>query len=281
MRTLTIKRAKKYVGWMTSAKIYIEDPISGDTVINSVPCRKLGNIKNGEEKSFTIGNEAARVFAAADRFSKNISNDLYELPAGEDDIYLTGANRYNLTNGNIFVFDNNTSEEALLNRKKSKKKYLILLAVAAVIGFIFGFASVFFGSEPVAETFTCDEMSIVLTDEFIETSADGYDAIYSSGDVVVLVMKEDFAVLEGLEDYSTEEYCKLVLENGSKSDAEITTKDGISYFTYQDEDIEYNYEAFAYKTDKSFWLIQFSTDIENMETYDEQIDLWVNSITFE
>ena len=50
MRTLTIKRAKSFVACLAKMKVYVEDPTSREIVINNVPCRKLGDLKNGEEK---------------------------------------------------------------------------------------------------------------------------------------------------------------------------------------------------------------------------------------
>lgn len=53
MRLLTMKRAKRYVACLVKMKVFIEDP-TGDTMINGTPCRKLGELKNGEEKAFEI-----------------------------------------------------------------------------------------------------------------------------------------------------------------------------------------------------------------------------------
>ena len=60
MRKLTIKRAKSFVASLTKVKVYIEDQLSNELTINNVPCRKLGNIKNGEEAAvclFTVLSE--------------------------------------------------------------------------------------------------------------------------------------------------------------------------------------------------------------------------------
>ena len=52
MRNLTIKRTKSFVASLVKMKIYIEDPTSDEIVINNVRCRKIGDLKNGEEKPF-------------------------------------------------------------------------------------------------------------------------------------------------------------------------------------------------------------------------------------
>ncbi len=284
MRTLTIKRAKKYVAWMSKTKIYIEDPISGDTTIGGVPCRKLGELKNGSEKSFPIGNEAARVFTICDKLSKSFCNEFYPIPAGEEDVYLTGQHRYNLATGNAFVFDDNYSPEVLSNRKKNKKKGLVILVIAAIIGFISGFFSVseLFGTTD--KSFTAEEMSITLTTEFFSLDKENFDGIFTSEDVVVLVSKDSVAEYEFLEDKTLEEYGSIVSESTEQSYSELKKEDGLTYFSYTTEIADsgdvYDYKAYIFKTDDAFWLVQFATLTEDTEAYAEQIRQWAGTISF-
>ena len=95
MRNLTIKRTKSFVACLAKIRIYIEDPTANEISINNTPCRKLGELKNGEEKTFQIPNEAVKVFVIADKLSRNICNEYYQIPEGEDDISLSGKNKYN------------------------------------------------------------------------------------------------------------------------------------------------------------------------------------------
>jgi hypothetical protein len=48
MRKLTVKREKKYVASLSRVNLYLQDTSSVDTFINGVPCRHLGDLKNGE-----------------------------------------------------------------------------------------------------------------------------------------------------------------------------------------------------------------------------------------
>ncbi len=50
MRNLTILRRKKAAAALGKMKVYIEDPFSNELDIKDVPCRKLGELKNGVEK---------------------------------------------------------------------------------------------------------------------------------------------------------------------------------------------------------------------------------------
>ena len=139
MRKLTIKREKSFVACMGKFKVYIEDPTANDMKIKGVNCRKLGDLKNGEEKSFEIGESAARVFLIADSLSKGYCNEFYRLSEGDGDVYLTGKCHFNPAAGNAFRFDGVNDPEVLANRKKATQKGIIVLVVACIVGFVVGF----------------------------------------------------------------------------------------------------------------------------------------------
>ena len=140
MRKLTIKRTKTFVACIAKMKVYVEDHSASELTISDVPCRKLGELKNGEEKTFEIGNEAVKIFVIADQLSKDYCNDMYELPEGEEDVVLTGKNRFNMATGNAFRFDNNNSHAVNANRERGMGKGMIVLIIAIVVGAIIGFA---------------------------------------------------------------------------------------------------------------------------------------------
>lgn len=128
MRNLTMERVKSFVGSLAKMKVYIEDPFSNELVINNVPCRKLGELKNGETQTFEIGEEAAKVFVIADKISRNFCNDYYEIPAGQENVFLSGKNKFNLATGNAFRFDNNENTHTLGNRRVTPLKNTPVLA---------------------------------------------------------------------------------------------------------------------------------------------------------
>ena len=71
MRNLTIKREKSFVGSLAKMKVYIEDPTSNEISINDIPCRKIGDLKNGEEKTFQIDEQEVKIYVIGDKLSKN------------------------------------------------------------------------------------------------------------------------------------------------------------------------------------------------------------------
>ncbi len=291
MRNLTIKRTKSFVGCITKLKIYIEDPTSTEITINDVSCRKLGELKNGEEKTFQIEETAAKVFVIADKLSKNYCNEFYALPEGQDDIFLSGKPKLNPAVGNAFRFDNNNSEGIAESRKKNARKGGLIFTLAVVIGFIVGFSltsglmsGVFANKKAEPKTFSSAGITITLTDQFEEISLENYTAAFDSNKVGVLVLKEPFSMAEGFGDFTLEEYVDLVLQVNAFDSAKVQNADGLTWFTFDtrltDAEEEYRFTAYAYKTDDAFWLVYFTMLREHADTYAPQIAEWAKSVQF-
>lgn len=291
MRNLTIKRTKSFVGCAAKMKVYIEDSMLNEITINNVPCRKIGELKNGEEKTFVIEEQAAKVFVIADKMSKDYCNEYYELTEGQEDIFLSGKNKFNPANGNAFRFDNNESEGISINRKRGTRKGLIILAAAIIVGAIVGYfsGSQLFSvwlSEQTSEPkiFNSNGMRITLTDDFKEMGVENYTVAYDSRNVAVLALEEKFSLAEGFENYSIEQYADLVIQNNGLSSVSLKTDGNLNFFEYEFKNPEtqdvYRYFSYVYKTDDAFWLVQFATLNENVEDYAQQISKWAESVEF-
>ena len=287
MRNLTIKRTKSFVSCLATLKVYIEDPTSNEITINKTACRKIGDLKNGEEKTFQIDEHAAKVFVIADKLSKNYCNEYYQLSDGQEDIFLSGKNKFNPASGNAFRFDNNQSEEIITNRKTGTRKGLVVLILAAVVGFVIAYfitSGLFSGKSPKAKTFSSNGVTITLTNEFRKTSAENYTVVYDSKNVAVFVLKEAFILADGFEDNTLEQYADLVKQANHLSSSETKTVDGLTGFEYDSTNPEtndtYRYFTYVYKTDDAFWTVQFVTPIKNVETYKSEITEWAKSVKF-
>ena len=171
--------------------------------------------------------------------------------------------------------------------KKGKKKGALITVAAILVGFIIGFA-ISFGSEcsPRDKKFSVDGMTITLNSNFEKVDVDKehkYDASYGSEEVAVFVLKEEFSLVEGFEDYTLEEYAELLVEsNGLSSDVKI--KDGMTFFDYQKKSSKdqktYRYRSYVYKSDDAFWMIQFAIETKNYDDYADSIDEWARSVSF-
>ena len=283
MRNITIARAKSFVGSLAKLKVYIEDHARGELTISDVPCRKLGDIKNGETKTFIIDDQSAKVFVIPDKLSRNFCNEFYQLPFGQEDIFLIGRCHFHPFSGNAFRFDNNDTEEVIANRKKGSKKGLIILIVCAIIGFLVGYLP-YSDIIPVKEKdFTCDEMSITLTNRFRASDVEGVDYAFESDDIFVTVIRESHSLLEGLENYSIEEYSELV-KDANDFDFTVLNDDGIMYLqheAYDDEEKDtYLYLNYLYKSDDAFWMVQFVLYKDELSKHSDKISEWAHSVKF-
>ncbi len=287
MRNLTIKRTKSFVACLAKTRIYIEDPTSSEMLINNTPCRKIGELKNGEEKTFQIDEGEAKVFVIVDKLSKNYCNDYYQLPAGQEDISLSGKNKFNPANGNAFRFDGNETEEIIANRKHGTRKGILILIIAAAVGAVVGYtitSSLFSNKTPDAKTFSSNGMTITLTDEFKETEFENYTVAYDSENVAVFALKEAFTLADGFEHYTLEQYTDLVIQANHLDSAEIKTAGELTYFVYSFTNPEtnhvYQYYSYTYKTNDAFWLVQFAIANETIDEYALQISEWAKSVVF-
>ena len=286
MRNLTICRTKSFVGSMGAMKVYIEDGFHQELTINGIPCRKLGELKNGEEKTFSVGTGAAKVFVIADKLSRNQFNDYYPLPAGEEDVRLTGKNQFHPGAGNPFRFDGVTDEAVLANRKKGNRSGIVVIVVAVLLGLVLGLmgpiSSRMANNEP--KTFTADGLTITLTAAFEPQEYEGFTQCYEGSGTAVMALKEEFSLISGFGDYSLEEYGLLVIESNGLEDTALKLNENVTYFTYTtdlgDGDV-YFYMAAVYKGSDAFWLIQFAAPAAQQEKYESQFLEWASSVVVE
>lgn len=287
MRNLTIKREKSFVGCLTKANVYVHDELTGDTKINGDKCYKLGALKNGEEKTFTIGDEETKIYVVADKLSMKLTSEVCYIPAGYENVYLMGECKYNPFGGNNFRFHGMTDPRVLANRKKSTKKFGVFLAICCIIGGVSGFFSAYdppaYGKDGEPYEFV-DESGVIITlnDTFekIDTNA---TFSYGTNDAVVFGHKAEFSASEGLEDYTLEEYAEESIKF-NELDAEVKKENGITYYLYKmyvdNEGAEYYYFAALYKTEDAFWTITFAIDEAQYDEYKPLFLEWANSVQF-
>lgn len=288
MRNLIIKRTKSFVGCLSKMKIYIEDPTSNEIIINNTPCRKIGDLKNGEEKTFQITEQESKVFVIGDKSTKEYCCEYYQLPESSEDIVLSGKNKFNPAAGNAFRFDNNESQGIDEYRKQGVHKGVLILIIAVVIGAIAGFlttSELFLNKTPNVKNFSSNGMTIALTDEFTEVDVVNFTAAYESENVFVFALKEAFTLFDGFGDNTIEQYTDLVIESNSLDSVQTKTDDGLTLFEYtytlpETNDV-YKYFAYTYKANDAFWLIQFAVLNESADEYAQQITEWANSVEFD
>lgn len=285
MRKLTITRKKSFVGCLGTMKVYIEDPMTNELMISGVPCRKLGQLKNGETAEFMIGYDAAKVFVIADTLSKELCSESYQLPYGEEDVSLSGKNHYNPGAGNPFWFDGVTDPAVLASRKKKSSIGIWLIIGAIIVGFVIGLL----GTLPALislkdKNVEVEEMNMVLSGDFKKVPSSGYDYnfAYANAEYSVFGFVERF---ENASAFSVSEYGNAFIEyHEFDSTHKLKTKDGLTYMEYDakgDEGESYHYWVFFYKNVDEFWAIHVASVDKTPSEVEDYVMGIAKTVTFD
>lgn len=288
MRKITIERAKSAAGCLMKLKIYMVDAGAEEIRINQLPCRKIGEIKNGEQKEFSVDENEHGFFVIADQISKDYCNDFVRVPAGENDVFLRGQNQFNPLTGNAFRFDGVPDCSALQNRRISSKKGIMIFSLLLVVCFAVGGlirAALISEQTNQPKDFSREGMQITLTNAFSEIEVEGYTVCYGSKETAVFTLKEKFSQAEGLESITLEQYGALVLANNQyAASASLQKSGGLTCFEYQHENAgdgkTYHYLTFLYRASDAFWQIQFAASEDDYRKYQSRFYDWAGTVRF-
>ena len=153
-----------------------------------------------------------------------------------------------------------------------------------LLTFILVFTFVFTGCFSGPKTFSKAGMSITLTNRFTEKEYISMTAYYESSDMLVTVLKEDFASYPSVSTWSVSKYAQNVVQANRLSGIDIQlSESGYAYFEYAKtvSGNEYSYFATCHKAQDAFWLIQFAVFTKDFEEKMDTIWQYANSITFE
>ena len=123
-----------------------------------------------------------------------------------------------------------------------------------------------------------DNFSIKLPNEFRSIQSDSFDYYYKDKSIVITVLKEDF---ESLKTYkidnnsTTEDYLKVVSSLSNK-EYEIINKINYSYLVYETDNFYHMTSSF--KSNNSFWLINYFCPIKDKDKYESEFLKWNDSI---
>ncbi len=283
MRNLTITRRKSFVGCIMKDQVYIRDEQAKEITIDGVPCRKIGDIKNGESKTFQIDEGEQQIFLIVDKTSKDHCNACVTIPEGQEDISLSGIHKFYF-GSNPFRFDGvQLTEEQLAKQKKNNRKGAVIMIAASIIGLAIGLflSRGLFGAEKASpKNFTKDEFQITLTDAFEPTEVEGFFSFYRSKSAMVFTVREEETLFG---DITLEEYGDLVLKANGRTGIKANQEDGFIWFEYTDtpEEQEIYYLVVCCRSEDAFWIVNFATPATNRGQYKETFLNWATSIKFD
>ena len=292
MRRLWIERRKASAAAATAMNVYIEAPEEGDVIINDIPCRKLGVVKNGRKKRFTIEEDARKVFIVHKVGKKE--HPFVQLEEGWDDVFISGTARKKLFRGKSFWVEGMEEVPVQKDPKAAKRLGTLILVLAILLGIGGGvFAGwkisdrLLNGESVVAadaadRTFSAAGLEITLTDAFSEGSVPGYTACYTSGAASVYILREGFDSFEGFADMTLAGYGTMVLgNNGLLDSVELKEEGDRAFFEhhYAAGDREYAYHCVLLKGSDAFWLVQIAVPGEAEADYAADVSRWAKSIS--
>ncbi len=137
-------------------------------------------------------------------------------------------------------------------------------------------------SKPAAEkTFTFENMSITLTEDFEQAATMSFDALYNAGEIAVFVLKDPMDE-ELPADLSLKEYLEGVDDAFEMNGSDVVTEDGLTYLTYtnENEGVPAIFVTVAYKSGEAFWLLQFGCAASDYNRFKDDIFTYAKSVTF-
>lgn len=170
---------------------------------------------------------------------------------------------------------NNPTMTQPTNQKKPVDKKRLISSIVSILCIVIGVAIVIINNISRPQVFQKFEMQITLTDDFKEdTSAIGYNVVYTSVDLMVAANRETFEELETISFTGTtvQEYLELIMDVNDKTGLVLTDANNqAKYFDYTAtvSGDEYYYKVYGFKSSSAFWTIQFvckSSEKSNLTT---------------
>lgn len=162
------------------------------------------------------------------------------------------------------------------------RKLVMVISCIAVFGIIFGF-KFFSQAHSTPKSFSKAGLSILLTDDFIETDIINQTVCYQSKSTVVTVLKQEYTLLEDAgssRNITLTQFAQMALDNNKKT-AEILQTGDFVHFRYNSASNgkEYTLLAFVFRGSNAFWLVQFGCESKYYDKNKNQFFDWAKTIT--
>ena len=129
-------------------------------------------------------------------------------------------------------------------------------------------------------------MTITLTNKFVEKDLVSQTAYYESTDAIVTALREGFDLFQqaGIDtNITNKQYAELCITANGLSSTAVDGNDKYAHFSYEKQvnGQDFSYEAYCFRTDDAFWLIQFACHTKNLSKMTSVFEKYANSVKFE
>ena len=239
MRNLTVTRRKALPWALYPLNVCLCDENAGKEP------DVLGEIRNGEEKTFEIGDEETVVSVSPPTVPRWFMCEKKVIPAGSEDVTLSGKVRYSPFLGNPFLFDDPDEKTAAERKKRLRRAsaffwifvasavLLVILCGAAVARGIWGESDPKTGpdAKSVPAEFVLNGLRVTLNSDFRkkEQVSDAREQTALSDYAAVTVIFFPADGIERFEDVSADDYLEWTFDSFAGDKARETSPGGIGY----------------------------------------------------
>lgn len=133
--------------------------------------------------------------------------------------------------------------------------------------------------------YSANGVSVTMDEGFVQKENVAYTTYFLSDNAMFLALKEDFSSLSQIglsENSSLKDYAE-VIKTANNLENEFKEQDNFMYTTYESEvsGKEFFYLAAVYKTDDSFWLVNFACSSSDKDVYTKKFLEWAKTVKFE
>ncbi len=244
MRKLTLTRRKALPWALFPLNVCVRDE-EGDCTVGKDRARVVGEIKNGEEKSFEIPDAETDVTVAPASVPRWFMCEKRAIPAGSEDVSLAGKVRYSPFLGNPFLFDDPDETTAAERKKRLRRAsaalwifiasavLLVLLCGAAVARGIWGKSDPKTGpdAKSLPAEFVLNGLRVTLNSDFgkKEQENNGSEETVLSDYAAVTVIFFSSDSIERFEDVSADDYLGWTFDSFAGDKTLETSPGGIGY----------------------------------------------------
>ena len=284
MRTLTVTRRKSSAARFKRVTLYIEDNETPEQIILNVPCRRLGDLMNGEMNMFDIPEAETQLIAVVDAGGQA---NKYSIPAGNGQVVLSGSCA---GSSPTFCFGYVPKERKA--GRGVKIALLALLPAVLLVTFLTVIAAITGVLPHILEresprNYSGEGYVITLTDQFYPMQIQDCVGAYNSEDSSVFIYKIDFAQAPLLlETMTVQEYAMEFRESFAQFDTSLKLTDiraagALTYFDIippegTDGD-EYRSRLYVYKGSDAFWSVEVAVPLDSFEKKEKKMNKWAES----